>query len=69
MTPSERVRVAVLLQELQNTVLERNSIIDCMEEDRQRYLLEDEHINSVLATSLCFFTTAIVFCGFDSELF
>ena len=35
-TPSDRVREETLLQELMETVSQRNSIVDSMEEDRKR---------------------------------
>ncbi|KAK2180212.1 hypothetical protein NP493_453g02004 [Ridgeia piscesae] len=47
-TETERKREAVLLQELLETVNMRNSIIDSMEEDRIRYIEEDQEIAEVL---------------------
>ncbi|KAI0216677.1 hypothetical protein LSAT2_031343 [Lamellibrachia satsuma] len=47
-TASEKARESVLLQELLETVNMRNSIVDSMEEDRIRYIEEDQEIAEVL---------------------
>jgi hypothetical protein len=48
-TASDKVRENTLIQELLETVNLRNHIVDSMEEDRIRYIAEDEEIANMMA--------------------
>ncbi|ELU02059.1 hypothetical protein CAPTEDRAFT_229206 [Capitella teleta] len=48
-TSSDKIREDALLKELLDTVSQRNNIVDSMEEDRIRYMEEDQEIAEMLA--------------------
>ncbi|KAK2158697.1 hypothetical protein LSH36_165g03008 [Paralvinella palmiformis] len=48
-TASDHIRENALIQELLETVNQRNHIVDSMEEDRKRYIAEDEEIANMMA--------------------